>query len=145
MAEFDHGIAGMASAIGDSAPAGPQPRSDETKAKAAELQKVGWAAQVEYDYAAYNAPIPRGGADDITDWGHKAGRYEWNEEYGDVAPRIPELEKQLFNAEFQNRAGAKLEKQVAQGTVFVHADLSTALLPSRSLPSLRIVQSPSPT
>ncbi|KAI5801662.1 P-loop containing nucleoside triphosphate hydrolase protein [Peziza echinospora] len=30
------------------------------------------------------------------DWNSSAARYEWNEEYGDVAPRIPEMEEILF-------------------------------------------------
>jgi ATP-dependent RNA helicase DDX3X len=30
-------------------------------------------------------------------WMHQAQKYEWSEEYGDVGPKIPELEAQLFN------------------------------------------------
>lgn len=31
--------------------------------------------------------------------------YEWAEEYGEVGPRVPELEEQLFGGEFRMRQG----------------------------------------
>lgn len=32
----------------------------------------------------------------VGDWASSATRYEWNDSYGDVAPRLPELEEILF-------------------------------------------------
>ena len=31
-----------------------------------------------------------------TEWAINAARYEWNDEYGDLGPKIPELEAMLF-------------------------------------------------
>jgi len=32
----------------------------------------------------------------VGDWASSAARYEWADSYGDVAPRVPELEEILF-------------------------------------------------
>ncbi|EMC98174.1 hypothetical protein BAUCODRAFT_121063 [Baudoinia panamericana UAMH 10762] len=48
--------------------------------------------QIQRDYAA-------------SEWHGTAARYEWNDELGDVAPRVPELEQMLFGGEFQMRKG----------------------------------------
>jgi len=39
---------------------------------------------------------------------HNAARYEWDDEYGDVGPRVPELEAQLFNRREISSAGNAL-------------------------------------
>jgi ATP-dependent RNA helicase DDX3X len=39
------------------------------------------------------------------DWSSNAAVYEWQEEFGDVGPAFPELEKQLFGSEFHVKAG----------------------------------------
>jgi ATP-dependent RNA helicase DDX3X len=44
------------------------------------------------------------------DWMHSAAKYEWNEEFGDVGPKIPELEAQLFNPELKPQKGNLFEK-----------------------------------
>ena len=46
---------------------------------------------------------------DPREWGATAQRYEWNDEYGDVAPAIPELERQLFQNDTITRAGANFD------------------------------------
>jgi len=42
-------------------------------------------------------------------WASNAVKYEWNDEYGDVGPAHPVLEKQLFKDRFIARAGKKLD------------------------------------
>jgi ATP-dependent RNA helicase DDX3X len=38
-------------------------------------------------------------------WAANAARYEWKDEYGDVGPRVPELEERLFRDEHILRKG----------------------------------------
>lgn len=65
---------------------------NEEFAKAA--RERGWAAAVPFDYAAYAAQ-----AGDDTEWAGAAMKYEWKDEYGDIAPRVPQLESMLYNSE----------------------------------------------
>jgi ATP-dependent RNA helicase DDX3X len=44
------------------------------------------------------------------DWSSNAAVYEWQEEFGDVGPSFPALEKQLFGSEFHVRAGIDFDK-----------------------------------
>ena len=84
---------------------------------------------VEYDYSLYNASgreereaAERGVTErlaveaeaaaeadqytsDVPLWASGAAKYEWKEEYGDIGPPHPELEKQLFKDQFINRIG----------------------------------------
>ena len=81
----------------------------------------GWVAPQGFDYDTYNAPLGQArqgneGGEAVTDagWNHGAERYEWkteyNDEYGDVGPPIPELENQLFRSAFIMRKGIKFDK-----------------------------------
>lgn len=45
---------------------------------------------------------------DLPQWASGEARYEWNDEYGDVGPAFPELEKILFGDEDHVRAGSAL-------------------------------------
>ncbi|KAI7282570.1 DEAD/DEAH box RNA helicase [Hortaea werneckii] len=60
----------------------------------------GWAETTAYNYVEFQRT---GGSSD--DWFGAAAVYEWKDEYGDVAPAIPELEVMLFGGEFQMRRG----------------------------------------
>lgn len=87
---------------------------DEAESKA---RKHGYTAPVPYDYSAYGtrsqaatdggegedimAPITVGSGINTA----QAARYEWKDEYGDVGPKIPELEEHLFTSEFRMEAG----------------------------------------
>lgn len=86
------------------------PMTEQQSADLARAQEAGWTNQVAFDYDAFQS---MGGNND--NW-HGAGQvYEWRDEYGDVAPRVPELEAILFGGEFQMRRGehlANLELQV---------------------------------
>ena len=70
----------------------------------------GWAAPTPYDYEAYLDKENK-------DWFGVAARYEWHkewtDEYGDIGPRNEELEKQLFQSNYIQRAGARLDEYVS--------------------------------
>ena len=79
---------------------------------AKEARDKGWVEPQEYDYSAAAAP-PTGVAQAVDQgapsWAHNAVKYEWQEDFGDVGPKIPELEEQLFRSEFLNRKGLKFD------------------------------------
>ena len=81
--------------------------SDKEKAKA-----HGWEAPTPLNYEALGAKredqeaLEEAGT--LHTWAHNAVKYEWNDEYGDVGPVIPELERQLFNQEYSITAGESL-------------------------------------
>ncbi|KAJ9226488.1 hypothetical protein DTO212C5_1407 [Paecilomyces variotii] len=87
---------------------------------AAVAREKGWVEPQGYDYAKYNTSAPQQKAPDATEatdapnveepeWAANAAKYEWSEEFGDVGPPNPELEKMLFHSEFINRAGHRFE------------------------------------
>jgi ATP-dependent RNA helicase DDX3X len=80
----------------------------EAEAKAREYN---WPQRVNYDYTTY-APnedgTPSQNIANLPKWASSSSKYEWLDEYGDVPPRIPELEAQLFDLEFLHRAGASI-------------------------------------
>lgn len=98
-----------------------------------EIREHGWAEPVGYDYSRYQRNnAPRAGTDgavvdgtiggdgdgiavgdSATDfeppaWESAAARYEWKDDYGDIGPAFPELEKILFGDEDHVRAGPNL-------------------------------------
>lgn len=110
---------GRSAATGSTLP----PQAVETAAKAHEL---GWAQPLKYNYELYNSSNPaererllkakqvgESGPDEInTDytgnipqWASGSAKYEWSDEYGEVGPRVPELEAILFNDQFLQRRG----------------------------------------
>jgi len=70
-----------------------------TRAKVA-----GWTEKTAFNYDEFKR---QGGND--TDWHGAAKVYEWKDEYGDVGPRVEELEKMLFGGEFLMRVGDHLK------------------------------------
>ena len=68
---------------------------------AAEARAMGYTASVNYDYAT-QGPTKRvieedfDFEDDAPVWAGGAAKYEWEEEYGDLGPAHPLLERQLF-------------------------------------------------
>jgi ATP-dependent RNA helicase DDX3X len=87
-------------------PIGAPPSKEEAIAKARGHK---WVEPQKYDYSIYNKQVADAGTDTSQsrqhEWASSAGKYEWNDEYGDVGPRVPELEKQLFNDELRMRHG----------------------------------------
>ena len=85
-------------------------------------QARGWVKPARYDYEVYNNHVfateqeTTGEANTVTpglpsaQWAATAERYEWLEEYGDVAPRNESLEKILFQNEFRTRLGPSITK-----------------------------------
>ncbi len=84
-------------------------------------QEFGWVAKTSYDYEKYNksskelAEAPAvgglGTGDDAVggvapgDWASNAAVYQWDDEYGEIGPEFPELERQLFGLENHVRTG----------------------------------------
>ena len=71
-------------------------RDDQRAQLAPMLEDMGWNKKV---------PSP----DLEAKWASSARRYEWQDEYGVVAPRMPDLEKILFHDPHIMRVGAKFE------------------------------------
>ncbi|KAL2219236.1 DEAD/DEAH box RNA helicase [Thermoascus aurantiacus ATCC 26904] len=81
---------------------------------AAIAREKGWVPPQGYDYSKYTNATPlqkpvEGDDQEEPEWAAKAAKYEWSEEFGDVGPPNPELEKMLFHNEYINRAGLKFE------------------------------------
>lgn len=123
----------------DMASALPDPGEDGQPAAVTAAHKTpqehGWTEKTAYDYDKYNqstqvaAPVhERDGreADQETpeeealaeavgglapnDWASNAAKYEWDDSFGDVGPRFPELEKQLFGTENHVKSGIEFSK-----------------------------------
>lgn len=78
---------------------------------------AGWVVPVKYDYDTYNAGPnlkedrdAAEGTQDLPTWAANAAKYEWSDEYGDVAPAFKLLEDELFNNELINRTGLEFSK-----------------------------------
>lgn len=93
----------------------------------------GWVEPELYDYDTYNTSRGREEAkategeavngeaettQDVPEWAANAAKYEWNDEYGDVGPPFPDLEKQLFKDEFTNRIGLNFKVYVPQNVLY---------------------------
>ncbi|KAL7272663.1 hypothetical protein RUND412_004521 [Rhizina undulata] len=70
-----------------------------------------WVERQAFDYATYtatrDAEIPRGVPQG--EWAASGPRYEWKEEYGDVAPRDENLEQVLFGDENDEPSGTGIQ------------------------------------
>ena len=78
-------------------------------------REAGWVEPEKYDYNSYNAKPnePRDPLDpalELPTWAANATKYEWKDEYGDVGPAHPELEKMLFGKELRVTEGAQRGK-----------------------------------
>lgn len=90
----------------------PGPPRDLEGAKKA--QEKGWVEQTNIDYAAMSAPPAAPAALSaevpVPQWAHNAAKYEWREDFGDVAPAMPELEAELFGSELRLKKGIQFEQ-----------------------------------
>ena len=89
------------------------PRAKDDDEKADVDSRVVWAPKIKYNYAVYNASSreeQEALKDELPNWAASAEKYEWKDDYGDIGPEHPELEKQLFGGEFLVRSGADMEK-----------------------------------
>ena len=106
----------------DGAPTGP-PR-DEAKAQLA--REKGWVEQQPFNYDATIPPqdapsdmnLP--GGVEMPGWMHRASKYEWSDEYGDVGPEVPQLEKQLFGNEMKVKKGQNFEEYIFFTSSTIH-------------------------
>ena len=90
-------------------------------------QEHGWVKKESYDYARYNmsnkeladanaanqASLGNQGSSfqvRSDDWAGNAAVYEWKDEYGDVGPRFPDIETQLFGSEMHVRSGVNFNE-----------------------------------
>lgn len=106
--------------ISNEKPAAPGPPKDQEAFEAA--RQKGWVAPTAYDYSSNKntAPAVATGIDGdaaaaaaegfAPQWAHQAEKYEWKEEYGDVGPRVPALEQQLFESELIMRKGINMKE-----------------------------------
>lgn len=80
------------------------------------VKEANWAEPQKFDYDTYNAnpkdkvPVEAGEDDNVPLWAANASKYEWSDEYGDVAPRDERLERMLFGDEHQVREGDQFSK-----------------------------------
>ncbi len=85
------------------------PPRDEVKAQLA--REKGWVEQQNFNYGAtippQNAPADMtfAGGDETPGWMHRARKYEWRDEYGDIGPEVPELATELFGSELRLKKG----------------------------------------
>lgn len=95
----------------------PQDKEEaETKAR-----EHGYTAPIPYDYSTYEARGKTEGGDggdmqapaSVGIVTAQAARYEWQDEYGEIGPKIPELEAILFSDEHRQEAG--LGRHLLQG------------------------------
>jgi ATP-dependent RNA helicase DDX3X len=111
-------------------PAAPAVTMGETPATETESSVTAhWKVQkTAYDYNTYNkstkelaeAQASAGAVGDEVidavggirpgDWSSNAAIYQWNDEFGDVGPSFPDLEKQLFGSENHVTRGLQYEK-----------------------------------
>ena len=99
----------MSSALDQAISAERMAPTEENIANAAKAREMGWTEPKGYDYGTFNTTSARG-PEDLTEWGHRAAKYEWKDEYGEVGPKVEELEDQLFSSELRNRQGSKITK-----------------------------------
>ncbi|KAI9767346.1 MAG: hypothetical protein M1840_005755 [Geoglossum simile] len=71
---------------------------------AAKSHPAGWVERQKFDYEAYAAEAAA-----LDAVGNEA-RYEWKDDYGEVGPRIPAIEKALFEGESIMTVGDELNK-----------------------------------
>ena len=84
----------------------------------ADKKNGAWVERTGFNYDIYNAKSREEREDaekqlytnDVPIWAASAKKYEWKDEFGDVAPPVPELELQLFRHEFINRQGKSMQR-----------------------------------
>lgn len=93
------------------------------KAEAASKARAyGFVAPMKYDYSVYGVKTAEGAEDEAVprpayNWAASAVKYEFTDELGDVAPRVPELEALLFRNEHIMRMGRNMKNLQFRVTV----------------------------
>jgi hypothetical protein len=74
---------------------------------------AGWVETVPVDYKVQQSSRD----DDHANYLKNSAVYEWDDEYGDVGPEVPELEQDLFGGDFRVRQGQHMDKLQFEVTV----------------------------
>jgi ATP-dependent RNA helicase DDX3X len=88
------------SAFDTTALAGAFNEADEAAFKD-KAQEAGWVGTVPVNYNLQQSSRE----DELAAYAASSAVYEWDDEYGDVGPEVPQLEEQLFNNGFRLRQG----------------------------------------
>lgn len=92
----------------ESATLGESNVPDEEKKK--EAADHGWAATIPLDYEAIMNKDSSTAEGSLPSWMANTGTYQWKDEYGELGPEDPELEKVIFDEKLLNSAGAYLKQ-----------------------------------
>jgi hypothetical protein len=102
-----------------------------SEAEAAEHKErakdAGWVDTIPVDYNVQQSSRD----DDLANYLKHSAVYEWDDEYGDVGPEMPELEQDLFGGDFRVRQGNHMDKLQFEVTV----EGPDRLQPARSVSS----------
>jgi ATP-dependent RNA helicase DDX3X len=94
---------------GSNAPGIGQATKDQRAEDLARAKAAGWADPIPFDYVPA-APSGEGSGDHASPaWLSDAVVYAWDDDFGDVGPANPELEKALFGDDNLQRAGGAIE------------------------------------
>lgn len=80
-------------------------RQKEFEEGIVKAKEHGWTQPLPYNYAAADAVATQ----QEPHWLSDAAVYEWDDEFGDVGPVNPELERELFNSDHLMRAGGAIQ------------------------------------
>lgn len=99
---------------------------DDGADHAERVRNANWTQREKFNYDAYNADTREKreaveAEQDLPAWAHGAARYEWSEEYGDIGPEFPELEKLLFRDDTKTSKGDQYDK-LAVSTLMTFID-----------------------
>lgn len=118
-------------------PTGP---SKDREAAGDHARSHQFPAPQAYDYSTFQQQevTPEAGPRRIEpDWLSNAARYEWNDDFGDVPPRIEALEKELFQENYyvnQGNAMDKLQiKVTVEGPIDVRPIRDVSSIPATSI------------
>jgi len=107
--------ADMSNALADTTDAHNKEVNTKAGDNAARAREQGWAEPEKYNYTAYNASSREEreaveSALELSDWASNAAKYEWKDEFGDIGPPHPELERQLFHEGTGTHSGILFDK-----------------------------------
>jgi ATP-dependent RNA helicase DDX3X len=109
---------GAATTNGDSLTDAQARKDKELQENLKAVQDKGWTNPIPfvYDSVTGGSAAPDETRDEVP-WLSNAAIYEWDDEFGDVAPRVPKLEKELYESEGIMRVGKSI--QALQFEVFI--------------------------
>jgi hypothetical protein len=76
-------------------------------------QEAGWVGTIPVNYNLQQSNRE----DELAAYAASSAVYEWDDEYGDVGPEVPQLEEQLFNNAFRLRQGKHMSNLQLEVTV----------------------------